>query len=95
MLDRLDAAFDRLSGFPNSGPAREDIRPGLRHLSVLDAPESKAPRVQPQDEIDNLLRADDGWAEQGRARYPLRSVGAGVDVGCFPRKSTTDRPGMA
>ncbi len=31
-LDRLDEAASRLARNPQTGPVRDDIRPGLRHL---------------------------------------------------------------
>ena len=34
MLDRIEASCLRLLDFPLSGPARDDLRPGLRHLRV-------------------------------------------------------------
>ncbi|PKQ08243.1 MAG: plasmid stabilization protein [Alphaproteobacteria bacterium HGW-Alphaproteobacteria-11] len=36
LLDRLDEACRKLAEHPRSGPARHDIRPGLRYL-VVDA----------------------------------------------------------
>lgn len=34
LLDRVDAACQRLLDHPASGAAREDIRPGMRHLVI-------------------------------------------------------------
>ena len=34
LVRSIDAACDRLAAFPELGPSRDDIRLGLRHLSV-------------------------------------------------------------
>jgi toxin ParE1/3/4 len=36
LLDRIDDACSRLIDHPRLGPARDDIRPGLRYLVVGD-----------------------------------------------------------
>ena len=36
LLDRIDDACSRLNEHPRLGPARDDIRPGLRYLIVGD-----------------------------------------------------------
>ncbi len=36
LLDRIDDACSRLIDHPRIGPARDDIRPGLRYLVVGD-----------------------------------------------------------